>query len=139
MNKTNTTPKSQLLIDASVKLLRGAFPSPNGGSGFKTARGHPPVDVPQRHVPRCSQQACSSTYKASLTMVLFWIYQSWRFDVSSNRRLSVGGGWRRPLVSASAANPRDSSVFFYPLGVYLQSFQDDYFCLVFSLVFTLFL
>jgi hypothetical protein len=106
-----------------------------GGSRFKIARGHPPVDVPQRHVPRCLQ-ACSSTYKASLAMVLFWICQSWRFDVSSNMCLGVGGGWRRPLVSASAANPRDSSVFFYPLGVYLQSFQDDCFCLVFSFVFS---
>jgi hypothetical protein len=27
--------------------------------------------VPPRHVPRCVQQACSSTHKASFMMVLF--------------------------------------------------------------------
>ena len=29
----------------------------------------PTVDVPQRHVPCCVQQACSSTHKTSLAMV----------------------------------------------------------------------
>jgi hypothetical protein len=29
-----------------------------------------PVDVPQRHVSCCVQQACSSTHKAALAMVL---------------------------------------------------------------------
>jgi hypothetical protein len=42
-----------------------------GGSWSKEARGSPLVDVPQRHVPRCLQRACSSTHKASSAMVLF--------------------------------------------------------------------
>jgi hypothetical protein len=93
---------------------------------------------------RRATATCASLFAAGLFIDLQSLFGdgafldlSWRFDVSSNRRLGVGEGWRRPLVSTSAANPRDSSVFFYLLGVYLQSFQDDYFCLVFSLVFTL--
>jgi hypothetical protein len=39
------------------------------------------------------------------------------------------GVWRRPLVSASAEKPRDSFVFFYSLGFFLQSVQDNYFLL----------
>jgi hypothetical protein len=46
-----------------------------GGSWFKEARGRPPVDVPQRHVTRWLQRACSSTHKASLVMLLLWIWQ----------------------------------------------------------------
>jgi hypothetical protein len=71
--------------------------------------------VPHRHVPCCLQRACSSTHKASLAMVLFWIWQWWRLGVSSNARLGGVGVWRRPLASASAGNPRDSFVFFCPL------------------------
>jgi hypothetical protein len=93
-----------------------------GGSWSKTARGHPPVDVPQRDVPRCLQHACSSTQKALLAMVLLWIWQWWRLDVSSSVRLGGIGVWRRPLASASAGNPRDRSVFFYLLGFFLQKF-----------------
>jgi hypothetical protein len=78
--------------------------------------------VPQRHVPRCLQQTYSSTHKASLAMVLLWIWQWWRLDVSSNERLDGVGCWRRPLVSASVEISKDSSVFFYLLGVYMQSF-----------------
>jgi hypothetical protein len=42
----------------------------DGGSCSKTSQGRPPVDVPQLHVPRCMQQARSSTHKALLAMVL---------------------------------------------------------------------
>ena len=64
-------------------------------SWSKTARGRPPVDVPQRHVPCCVQQICSSTHKALLAMVLFWIFQWWRLDVSSSVRLGDVGVKRR--------------------------------------------
>jgi hypothetical protein len=100
-----------------------------GGSWSKEARGRPPVDVPQRHAPRCLQRACSSTHKASLAMLLFWIWQWRRLGVSSNVRLDGVGVWHRPLVSASVEKPRDSSVFFSPLGFFLQSVQDNYFLL----------
>jgi hypothetical protein len=60
------------------------------------------VDVPQRHVPRCLQQACPSTHRASLVMVLSLIWQWWRPGISSNAHL------------ASVENPRDCFVF-YPL------------------------
>jgi hypothetical protein len=100
------------------------------GSWSKEARGRAPVDVPQGHVPRWLQRAYSSTHKASLAMVLFWIWQWRRPDVSSNVRLDSVGVWRRPLVLASVEKPRDSSVFFYPLGFSLQSVQDNCFLLV---------
>ena len=80
-------------------LCRSSPTSSMGGcvSWSKTARGRPPVDVPQRHVPRCLQQACSSTHKVSLAMVLFWILQRWRLGVSSCVRLGGvgidGGRW----------------------------------------------
>jgi hypothetical protein len=92
------------------------------GSWFTTSRGCPPVDVPQRHVSCCLQQTCSSTHKALLAMVLLWIWQWWRLDVSSNVCLNGVGCWRRPLASVSAENSKDSSIFFYLLGIYLQSF-----------------
>jgi hypothetical protein len=70
-----------------------------------------PVDVPQRHVPCCLQRAYLSTHKGSLAMMLLWIWQWRRLDVSFNVRLRGVGVWR-PLVSASAGKPSDSSVFF---------------------------
>jgi hypothetical protein len=36
----------------------------------------------QQHVPRCMQQACSSTHKDSLVIVLPWILQWWRLAIS---------------------------------------------------------
>jgi hypothetical protein len=68
-----------------------------GGSWSKIARGCPPVDVPQRHVPRCLQRACSSTYKALMAMTLTWIWLWWRLDVSSSARLG-GGRWLRRVL-----------------------------------------
>jgi hypothetical protein len=101
-----------------------------GGSWSNAARGRPPVDMPQRHVPCYMQQVCSSTHKASLAMMLLWIWQWWRLGLSFNVRLGDVGVWRRPLVSASAGKPRDGSVFFYPLEFSLQSVQDNCFFLV---------
>jgi hypothetical protein len=62
---------------------------------FQDSMGTSSVDVPQRHVPRCLQQACSSTHKAWLAMVVFWIWQWWRFGVSSKARLGGIEVWRR--------------------------------------------
>jgi hypothetical protein len=101
------------------------------GSWSNEAWGRSPVDVPQRHVPRCLQQACSSTQKALLAMVFLWIWQWWRLDVSSDVRLGGVGVWRQPLVSASAGKPRDGFVFCYPLGFSLQNIQDNCFLLVY--------
>jgi hypothetical protein len=42
----------------------------------------------------------------SLAMMLLWIRQWWRLDVSYNVRLGGIGVWRRPLASASAGSPR---------------------------------
>jgi hypothetical protein len=53
-------------------------------------------------------------------MVLFWIWQWWRLDVSSDVRLGDVGVWRRPPVLASAEKLRDDFIFFYPLGFSLQ-------------------
>ena len=106
-----------------------------GVSWSKTAWGRPPVDVPQRHVPRCLQQACSSTHKASLAMVLFCILQWWRLGVSSCIRLGGTGVGRRPLATVVAGNPRDRFVVLDLLGFYLQ-FQDNHFisfCLLVSI------
>jgi hypothetical protein len=57
--------------------------------------------VPHRHVPCCMQHASSSTHKASLVMVLSWIWQWWRLGVSSDVRLDdTGFGCcRKPLGS----------------------------------------
>jgi hypothetical protein len=82
------------------------------GSWSKTARGRPSVNVPQRNVPRCMQQACSSTHKASLAMVLSWILQWWRFDdVSFSMRLGGARARQRPLDSVVAGNPRNQFIF----------------------------
>jgi hypothetical protein len=75
------------------------------GSWSNEAWERPPVGVPQRYVPRCLQQACSSTQKALLAMVLLWIWQWWRLDVSFDVHLGGVGVWRRPLVSAGAEKP----------------------------------
>jgi hypothetical protein len=101
------------------------------GSWSSEAQGRPPVDVPQRHVPRCLQQTCSSTQKALLAMVLFWIWQWWRLDISSDVRLGDVGVWRRRPVLASAEKLRDDFIFFYPLGFSLQSVHDNCFLLVY--------
>jgi hypothetical protein len=61
------------------------------------------------------QQACSSTQKALLAMVLLWIWQWWRLGISFDARLSGDGVWRRPLDSASAEKSRDGFIFFRPL------------------------
>jgi hypothetical protein len=37
--------------------------------------GTSPVDMPHRHVPFCLQRDFSSSHKASLAMMLFWIWQ----------------------------------------------------------------
>jgi hypothetical protein len=121
---------------ADLSLFHATSSTGCGGSWFKEARGSPPVDVPQRHVPCWFPHACSSTHKVSLTMLLLRIWQRWGLDVSSNVCLRGVGGWRRPLVSASAGNPRDGSVFFHILGFYLQSFQEICFFLVCFSVFT---
>jgi hypothetical protein len=100
------------------------------GSWSNEAWGHPPVDVPQRQVPRCLQQACSSTQKVLFAMVLLWIWQWWRLGISFDVHLGGVGVWRRPLVSASAGKSRDGFVFFHPLDFSLQSVQDNCFLLV---------
>jgi hypothetical protein len=58
------------------------------------------------------------------------------FGVSSSVRLSGVGVWRRPLASLSAGHNKDGYVLFYPLGFYLQSFQDNYFRMAYHLIFT---
>ena len=103
-------------------ICRSSPTSSMGGdrSWSKTARGRPPVDVPQRHVPCCVQWACSSTHKASLAMVLSRILQWWRLGVSSGVRLGGTGVGRRPLATVVAGNPRDRFVHLDFLGFYLQ-------------------
>jgi hypothetical protein len=95
--------------------------------------GTSPGRRPQRHVPRCLQRVCSSTHKASLAMVLFWIWQWRRLDVSSNVRPGGVGVWRRPLLLTSAEKSRDSSIFFYSLGFSMQSVKDN--CFFFKSIF----
>jgi hypothetical protein len=56
-------------------------------SWSKTGRGRPPVDVPDRYVPRYVQQACSLTHKVWLAMVLSRILERWRIVISSGVRL----------------------------------------------------
>jgi hypothetical protein len=94
-------------------------------SWSKTARGRPPVDVPQQHVPRCVQQASSSTHKASLAMVLSQILQCWRLSVC----LGGAGGGRRSLATVVVGNPRDHFLFLDLLGFYMQIDQDNHFIL----------
>jgi hypothetical protein len=66
------------------------------------------------------QQACSSTHKASLAMVLFLILQWWRLGVSYGIHLGGIGGGQRPLTMVVAENPRDHFLFLNLLGFYLQ-------------------
>jgi hypothetical protein len=84
------------------------------------ARGRPPVDVPQRYVPRCMQRICSSTHKASLVMVFSRILHWWRLGVSYGVRLGGAGGRRRSLATVVAWNSRDRFVFLDLIGFYLQ-------------------
>jgi hypothetical protein len=72
------------------------------------------------------QQACSSTHKASLAVVLFWILQRWRLGVSSCVHLGGVGIGRRPLAMVVAENPKDRLVFLDLLEFYLQ-IQDNHF------------
>jgi hypothetical protein len=74
-----------------TSLMRG------GGSWSKITHGHPPVIVPQRHVPRYVQQVHSSTHKALLAVVLCWIWQWWRLSVSFGVRLGARFG-QRPVA-----------------------------------------
>jgi hypothetical protein len=83
----------------------------------------------------CIQQACSSTHKASLAMVLSWILQWWRLGVSSSVHLGGAAVGRRPLATVVAGNPRNRFVFLDLLGFYLQ-IQDNHFISVFLLVST---
>jgi hypothetical protein len=82
------------------------------------------------------QRACSSTHKASLAMVLSWIWQWWRLGVPSRVRLGGAGVGRRPLASAVAGNHRDRFVFIDLLWFFLQSFQDNHFIPICLLIFT---
>jgi hypothetical protein len=81
------------------------------------------------------QQACSSSHKASLAIVLFGILQWWRIDVSSGVCLSGAGVGRRLLATMIAGNPMDHFVFLDLLGFYLQ-IKDNYFISVCLLVST---
>jgi hypothetical protein len=73
----------------------------------------------QRNMPYCVQQPCSSTHKASLAMVLSWICQWWRLDISSDMRLGDAGVERRPLALVVVGNPKDRFVFINFLWFYL--------------------
>jgi hypothetical protein len=99
-------------------ICRSSSTSSMGGdrSWSKITRGHPPVDVPQWHVPRCMQRACSSTHKASLAMVLSQILHWWRLGVYYDVRLGGAGGGRRPLATVVVGNPRDRFVFLDLIG-----------------------
>jgi hypothetical protein len=82
------------------------------------------------------QRVCSSTHKASLAMLLSWIWQWWRLSIPTGVRLGdVGVGWR-PLASVVAENPRDRFIFINLLWFYLESFQDNHFIPVYLLVST---
>jgi hypothetical protein len=105
-------------------------------SWSKTTRGRPLFDVPQRHMPCCVQRVCSSTHKASLTIVFAWIWHWWRLDVPSIMRLDGSGVGRRPLALVVAGNLRDRFVFLDLLWFYLQNFQDNHFISVCLLVST---
>jgi hypothetical protein len=79
---------------------------------------------------------CSSTHKASLAMLLSWIWQWWRLSIPTGVRLGDVGVGRRPLASVVAENPRDQFIFINPLWFYLESFQDNHFIPVCLLVST---
>jgi hypothetical protein len=81
------------------------------------------------------QQACSSTHKASLAMVLSRILQWWRLSVSSGVHLGGAEIGRRPLATMVTGNSRDRFVFLDLLGFYLQ-IQDYNFILVCLLIST---
>jgi hypothetical protein len=69
-------------------------------------------------------------------MVLSWILQWWRLNVSCDLRLGGAGVGRRPLALVVAGNPRDRFVFLDLLWFYLQCFQDNHFipvCLLVSM------
>jgi hypothetical protein len=80
-------------------------------------------------------QACSSTHKALLMMVLSWILQWWRFGFSPGVYLGGAGVGRWPLTMVVVGNSKNRFVFLDPLGIYLQ-IQDNYFipvCLLVSM------
>jgi hypothetical protein len=81
------------------------------------------------------QQACLSTHKASLAMVLSRILQWWRLGVYSGVRLGGAGIGRRPLPMMVAGNSSDRFVFLDLLGFYLE-IQDNNFISVCLLVST---
>jgi hypothetical protein len=66
------------------------------------------------------QQACSSSHKASLAIVISQILQWWRIGVSFGVRLSGAGVGRRLLAMVVAGNHMDRFVFLNRLGFYLQ-------------------
>jgi hypothetical protein len=79
------------------------------------------------------QRACSSTHKASLAMVVAWIWKLWRLSITSSVLLDGAGVGRRPLALVVVGNPRDRFVFLNFLWFYFQSFQDNHFILVYLL------
>jgi hypothetical protein len=105
-----------------------------GGCWSRTAQGHPPIDVPERHIPSCVPKVCSSTHKASMAMVLSWIRQWWRLDIFFGVRLDGVGVGRRPMALVVAGNSMDQFVFLDLLRFSLQSFQDNHCIPVRSLV-----
>jgi hypothetical protein len=74
-----------------------------------------PVDMPQRHVPSCLPQVCSSTHKVLLAMMFFGSSNGGG-SVSSNVRLGSIEVWRQLLALTSAENLRNGSDIFYLLG-----------------------
>jgi hypothetical protein len=71
------------------------------------------------------QQAYSSTQKALLAMVLFWILQWWRCGISFCVCLGGDGVGRRP-PTVVAGNSRDRFVFLDPLDFYLQILDNHF-------------
>jgi hypothetical protein len=68
-------------------------------------------------------------------MLLFWVLQCWRLDVSSGVRLGGAGVGRRLLAMVVAGNPRDRFVFLDHLG-FSKQIQYSQFIPVCLLVFT---
>jgi hypothetical protein len=92
-------------------------------------------DVPRSmcHSDMCLDACSGSVHrltKPRWRWCFFWIWEWRMLNVSSNVRLGGVGVWRRPLVSASAEKPKNSSIFFYSLGFFLQSVHDNYFLLI---------